>query len=36
MDSNSFSKFLLDLLSRCQFRVAEWRGIGGILADSDS
>jgi len=27
---------LLDLLSRCQFRVAEWQGIGGFLVELNS
>jgi len=29
-------KILLDLLSRCQFRIAEWQGIGGCSVESDS
>jgi len=29
-------KILLDLLSRCQFGVAEWQEIGGVLVESDS
>jgi len=35
MDSKFF-KIVFDLLSRCQFRVAERQGIGGFLVETDS